>query len=93
MNNKGQGTVGAWITGLVGMAFVVAIFILMNQVLWDESGFGLAGIMNDTGLDLNSEPITTLRTSWELWPVAFMVAWALYMIVYSIIREPGKGGI
>jgi hypothetical protein len=92
MRNRGQGSIGAWITGLVGMAVVVSIFILMNQVIWDENGMGLAGIANQTmGLDLNAEPIPTLRTSWQLWPVAMIIGWALYMIIYSMIREPYRG--
>jgi hypothetical protein len=93
MKNKGQGTIWAWLTGLVGMVIVAAMYIIFTQVIWSEDpNLGIAGVLNQTlGLDLDSQPIRVLRTSWQIWPVAFIVAWMLYMIIYSIIREPQSG--
>jgi len=88
---KGQGTVGAWITGVIGMAVTITVFIVFHQILWSED-MGLAHTLNQSvGLDLGSTAMTTLMTTWEFWPVAFIFAWIIYMVVYSIIREPQQG--
>ncbi len=94
LRNQGQGTVGAWFRGLMGMGVTVIIFVVMDRVIWNEDKSGIAGAMNKSlGLDLGSTVITTLKTSWYLWPVILMFGWMLYMIIYSIIREPSEGTI
>jgi hypothetical protein len=78
----------------MGMGVTVIIFVVMDRVIWNEDKSGIAGAMNKSlGLDLGSTVITTLKTSWYLWPVILMFGWMLYMIIYSIIREPSEGTI
>jgi len=90
MFKKGQGTVWAWITGLIGMAVTITVFIVFDQILWGADGLAIA-LNESMGLDLGSTPMATLQTTWEVWPIAFVFAWMIYMIVFSIIREPNQG--
>lgn len=89
--NKGQGHVWFWLSSLIGVMFVIAVYIVFDVVLWDEE-YGLGTILNQSfGLNLASAPIVTLRTSWNIWAIAFVFAWFLALIVRAIVQESDVG--
>ena len=92
MDSKGQtGAVWFWLSSLIGVMFVITIYIVFDVVLWD-SEVGLGTVLNQSfNLDLGSAPIVALRTSWDIWAIALVFAWFLAMIVKAIVKESDVG--
>jgi hypothetical protein len=90
IGRKGQGAVGFWITALVGIVVVITMYIVFDYVLYDTS-VGLAPHLATMGLNTSSQTMVALHTSWNFWPLAFVGAWILALIVRSIIKDPDWG--
>ena len=92
MNNRGQGQVGFWITSLVGIVVVITLYIVFEYVLYDPN-IGLNQTMWNMGLNNsgNNQTLATLSMAWKFWPIAFVGAWIIAMIVRAIIREGDWG--
>ena len=89
--NKGQiGTVYFWIYALVGVITVITVYIVFDNVLWADSS-SLKSALVPMGLNMSSSTMVTLQGSWNMWPIAFIFAWALALIIVSITREPDVG--
>ena len=83
-HKKGQAAIFAFVFGLLGIAVVATIYLVFDYVIFDV----LQPELVDMGLNTSTQPQVVLRTSWDIWPVAFIFAWFLYMIVQAIRREP-----
>jgi hypothetical protein len=90
MGTKGQGVVFFWITALVGIVFVIATYIVFDTVLFAPED-SIEAALIDMGLNNESQVMTTLHLAWDVWPIAFVFAWMLALIVRSIIKEPDVG--
>jgi hypothetical protein len=86
VGNKGQGQVAFWITALIGVVVVIVMYIVFDYVLYDNT-VGLQTNLASLGLNTTSQTMTTLGLAWNFWPIAFIGAWILALIVRSIIRE------
>ena len=88
LKDRGQiGTVFFWVYALMGVIFVMTVYIVFDNVLWAEED-SLSAALIPMGLNMSSAPMVTLTTLWDLWAPAFVIAWALALIVRSIVREP-----
>lgn len=85
--NKGQGTVFFWIYSLLGVVVVITYYIVFDNVLFAEEN-SLQAALIPLGLNTSAQPMVTLKSLWGLWAPAFVIAWALTLIIRSIIREP-----
>lgn len=84
------GTVFFWVTALIGVIFVITVYIVFDNVLWADEN-SLASALIPMGLDMESTPMVTLKMLWGMWAPVFVIAWALALIIHSIIREPDVG--
>ena len=89
LGNKGQGVVWSWITALIGMGFVISVYIVFDQVIYQEMLPAFDSVYNITAQ--NSGTLNTLNTMWDLWAVVFVAGWMLYGIMQSMRREPNTG--
>jgi len=87
IGNKGQGVAWAWVYATLSMAIVVITFIVFDYVIWTE----LQPPLEDLGLNMSTSYMTALTTTWQMWAVPFLLAWALYMIIQAVRREPHHG--
>ena len=85
--DKGQGTVFFWIYSLIGVVFVITTYIVFDNVLFADEN-SLQSALVPLGLNMSAQPMVTLKSLWGLWAPAFVVAWALTLIIRSIVREP-----
>jgi len=89
--NRGQGGhVWFWLSSLVGVIIVIVLYTVFDTVLFADEN-SIESALVPMGLNTSGQVYTTLQSSWNLWPIAFVFAWGLALIVRSIIREPNQG--
>jgi hypothetical protein len=90
LGNKGQGHVWNWLTSLIGVVVVITIYIVFNTVLFADDN-SLESALIPIGLNVSNSAYQTLRTTWDMWAVAFVFAWVIYLVVTSILKEGNYG--
>ena len=90
MNNKGMGHVFFWLTCLIGVIVVVTMYTVFDTVLFADTN-SIESSLIPLGLNTSSSTYTTLQTAWNIWPIMFVTAWGLALIVRAIIKEPDVG--
>jgi len=81
---KGSGVVSAWIGGFAAIFMIVISWVIFTPILNSVVSSLASSTSNEQVLHF----FTVLQTIWRFVPLLFVLAWAIWIIVASLRREP-----